>query len=251
MMQKILRAGAAIVGIVSVQTQQALAADLSPGAYAPPPIVAPVMTWTGAYIGGQAGYAMSVSKYTYLNGDAYMLAQGLDPGFEDFTHKASSFVGGGHLGAQGQWGNAVVGIEAAGSWMRLNDTQTGILQAGGYKRTLTLDNMVTAVGKLGLAIGSWMIYAKGGWAATDISTFTINPTKDVWAKTTGWAGGWTAGGGVDFMIHQNWIVGVELNYYTFSHNRTSYTNILTPFSYSDSKADVYAALGRVSYKFGS
>jgi outer membrane immunogenic protein len=220
--------------------QMAVAADLprkAPAPIAPPPII---YNWSGFYIGAQAGYAWSDSSYTLDNGVVV----------EDFSQKPSSFIGGGHIGAQYQWNVLVLGIEGTFSWMDLDDTQTSVLLPGRL-RSLTHKDMATVVGKLGYAGGQWMPYIKGGWATTKIETFAINPATGINGGTSGWEGGWTIGGGVDYMFAPNWIAGIDFNYYRFDFDgRAGLATDTTPFSYTNTESKIFSVMARVSYKFG-
>ena len=105
-------------------TGAALAADLPsrapPPVYLPPP---PVFTWTGLYIGINAGYtwsnsnivdtdAVNVSSITGLNGDIGGEVATLATGAVPVSVKG--FIGGGQIGYNYQFANSfVVGIEDA------------------------------------------------------------------------------------------------------------------------------------------
>src|SRR5215510_6582105 len=86
----------------------AQAADLPP-APAPykAPVVAPmpVYTWSGCYIGGNAGGAWERASHTFDNGAGLV---------EAFSYNPSSWIAGGQVGCQYQWSNVVLGIE--GTW---------------------------------------------------------------------------------------------------------------------------------------
>ena len=220
-------------------TQLASAADLPRKApsYAPPPPPV-VYNWAGFYIGGQAGGAWSDSSYTFTN----------VIGPEDFSHSPASFIGGGHIGAQGQWSNLVVGIEGTFSWMHMDDTQVSVLQPGRL-RSLEHNDMATVVGKVGYAFGQWKPYDKGGSATTKIETFAINPATGVSGSTSDWENGWTVGGGIDYMFTPNWIAGVDFNYYRFDFDRNGIATDGTAFSYTNTESNIFAVMARLSYKF--
>src|ERR1700731_3245879 len=120
MYRKILLAS---VGAVALSGSAALAADLPsrapPPVYLPPP---PVFTWTGLYIGINAGYtwsnsnivdtdAVNVSSITGLNGDIGGEVATLATGAVPVSVKG--FIGGGQIGYNYQFANSfIVGIEA-------------------------------------------------------------------------------------------------------------------------------------------
>lgn len=237
-MGRISIAALAAVSVMAA-TQVTFAADLprKAPAYAPPP--APVYNWSGFYIGGQLGGAWSDSSYTFTN----------VIGAENFSHDPASFIGGGFLGVQGQWGAFVLGLEGSFSWMDMDDTQTAVLQPGRL-RQLEHKDMATVVGKIGYAAGQWMPYVKGGWATTKIETFAVNPATGVNGGTSDWENGWTVGGGVDYMFAPNWIAGIDVNYYRFEFDRNGLASDATAFSYSNTESNIFSVMGRLSYKFG-
>ena len=217
----------------------AVAADMRARApvYKAPPAMVAAHNWTGFYVGGHLGGALSDNKYA------------LDIGtIEAFTHDPSSWIGGAHVGAQGQWGNLVFGIEGTYSWTDLNSTVGSILLPGRL-RSLTINSVATIVGKLGIPSTNWLFYVKGGWAIADIDTFAINPATSVSASTSGTENGWTLGAGIDYMVTSNWIIGVDFNYYQFDFNRSTLATDGTPTRYFDTDSDIYTIMGRVSYKF--
>ena len=86
----------------------AAAADL-PSRRAPVPYVAvPVFTWTGFYIGGNAGYAFSTQRSVITTGQAAAnvttVALGARPGSVRLDE--DGFTGGGQIGYNFQFGNA-------------------------------------------------------------------------------------------------------------------------------------------------
>jgi hypothetical protein len=102
-----------------------------------------------------------------------------------------------------------------------------------------------------------LFYVKGGVAFTELHT-RIQDTAD-YNERNATKTGWTVGGGVEWMVSPNWIVGVEGNYYDFGHccgglsfNRSLATNALLASTSNHSvRFDDWSVLGRVSYKFGA
>ena len=104
-------AGAATIALSSA----GLAADL-PSRAPPPPIVAvPIFTWTGFYIGVNAGWGSRQNNSNdpvFLDENLGVGLVGLNgtvlfPGIDDNT-----FTGGGQIGYNYQIGSFVVGLEA-------------------------------------------------------------------------------------------------------------------------------------------
>ena len=229
------------IALSALLTAPAMAADLPARVVRPAPVPVAVATynWSGFYFGGQIGGAWS-------NGD-YTLAQ--PAGTEAFSHDPTSWFGGGHVGLQGQWGSWVLGIEGTYSATNLKSTVTGVVLAGRL-RTLDIDGVATVVGKIGYAGGNWLLYLKGGLALANIDTFAINPATGVNGSTSGWETGWTIGGGIDYLIAPNWIIGVDANYYRFDFDRSGTFSDGVAFQYSGTRSEIISATARLSYKFG-
>ena len=228
----------AAIALAFCGTAQAADLGVKPVYKAPPTQVA--TNWSGAYLGGQIGYAWSRGGYT--------LTQAL--GSESFNFDPKSVIGGGHLGVQGQWGHIVAGIEGTYSGLKLDQTQYATL-AGvvGSERHMTTTGVATVVGKLGYAWDQWLIYGKGGWADLKIATHTFTPATGVSSDTSGWVSGYTLGAGVDYMLMRNVIVGADFNYYHASTSRaTTFSNGLAA-NYNDIHQNIYAVTLRASYLF--
>ena len=209
--------------------------------YKAPPAMVAAHNWTGLYVGGHVGGAWMDASETFTN----------QAGFADpLAFSASSFIGGGHVGLQGQWGSVVLGIEGSFSATDLEDTVPSINPGGPRTRSVIVEDIATVVGKIGYAADPWMIYLKGGWADLRVNTSSINTANNDTSNATRWHSGWTVGGGFDYMFARNWIAGVDFNYYTASFDRGFLFSIDgLPGTVTDSRAKVYAVTGRLSYLF--
>lgn len=235
-MKRLTIAGAAVA---SLMAGSAVAADLPVKARpVPPPVYA--TSWTGCYLGGHAGYAWSNDDVTSTTA-GIVASTSWDP---------NSFIGGAQLGCQYQITNWVFGLEGTWSGTDLKQTITGT--AGGFtgQSTFDLDQIWTATGRVGYAWDHFMLYAKGGFASARIKTTIANlgPPVDS-GTTTAWQSGFTVGGGLDYMAWQNIVLGVEFDYYNFGFDRTVVLASGTPSVLTNTNADVFAVLGRVSWLF--
>lgn len=197
--------GVALLGATSTA---ALAADL-PSRRAPPvyvaPVLAPAFTWTGAYIGGNAGYAFDAKSSFVTNAG----------GTTSFLQSsANGFTGGGQIGYNMQLGNTpflgnfgglggaggglVVGVEADAAYTDLN-TSTVFGGAPFYAHTQFVG---TARGRVGYAFGNVLLYGTGGFAYGGINdgagTAVVNKI----------ATGYAYGGGVEYAIPTSSFVNV-------------------------------------------
>ena len=86
-----------------------LSASALTAAADPPALIA---NWSGFYIGPHVGHAWAKPSYTF---DTFI-------GPEHFSHDASDWFIGGHVGVQHQWNRLVAGVELSYSNLHLSDT---------------------------------------------------------------------------------------------------------------------------------
>jgi outer membrane immunogenic protein len=185
----------------------ALAADLpppmvpqAPSVYFP---VAPLYSWTGFYIGANAGAGWNRGGVSDTLGTVF-----------SSSNTKSTFLGGGQFGANYQFGpsgsGVVVGAEAMFDWLSNNqNTVTGTNPTLG-SANVTLNNrwLTTATGKLGYAWDRVLLYGKGGFAWVGNGNST--PIAGISLDSTSW--GWTGGLGVEWAFLGNWSVRAEYDY---------------------------------------
>jgi outer membrane immunogenic protein len=248
MLRRTLLASAGVLAL----TGAALAADIPsrapPPVYVPPP---PVFTWTGLYIGGNAGGtwsnnntvdvdAANVFSIAGLNGDIPGAVATLATG--DVPISSSGFIGGGQIGYNYQfYNNWVIGIEAdiqgiAGNHPIGSLSQSGFVPGavgvGGApvsaSSVITVDKethwLGTVRGRLGFTLTpTFLVYGTGGLAYGEVSsnanvteTLGFVDTPDPFGTRVGFSNtrvGWTAGGGLEWLFAPNWSVKVEYLYY--------------------------------------
>src|SRR6478609_8294673 len=119
-MKKILLSSVAFLGLATV----ASAADLPMRQAPPAPFIAavPIFTWTGFYVGAQAGYSWGDNNNGFGIANSNVAFVGGTP-----------FVVGGHVGYNAQFGQFVVGVEGDLEWSDL----------GGSDSTFALTNVNT------------------------------------------------------------------------------------------------------------
>jgi hypothetical protein len=155
---------------------QAFAADLpmpappprAPAAYVP---IAPPFTWSGIYVGGNLGAAWNRGTVSDALGTGFTLPS-----------NNAVFTGGGQIGANYQFGAAVVGVEGMFDWLaNQNNASAGITVTNvvtGLPNTVNVVSqnrwLTTATGKVGFAADHWLFYGKGGWAWVGNSNFSVN-----------------------------------------------------------------------------
>ena len=177
-MSSVMRLSCAVVVLASTFTAGAIADGYDRGGR-----VAGSPIWSGPYVGVHYGLGWGNSDWTLSNGTT---SPSLDLGT----------VFGGHAGYQGQWGGLIAGVDISYSGVHVD----GSASCGMAVCETTIDNLLLANGRLGYALGHLMVYATGGWAR---STINITASDDRQVP------GWDIGGGYEYMISPNMIVGVE------------------------------------------
>jgi len=212
----------------------ASAADLGRAMPTKAPAMIVVDDWAGFYLGGHLGAAWSRSGYTFDNGT---------PGqTEAFGFNSTSFIGGGHAGLQGQWGTWLLGIEGSFDGTDLSQSATGAFTS----QSLKIDEIATVTGRLGYALPAWLFYVKGGWAGVHERNSFANPT--ITSSFSDWTSGYTVGGGVEYKLTRNWILGAEFNFYNAKFDHSGLVNSVAVRDFN-SNADIYSVLFRASYLF--
>jgi outer membrane immunogenic protein len=198
-----------LLGSISAATltASAYAADLRPAPYVPPP---PVFSWTGAYVGLNAG-----GVFNWNNQDVVFAAPGgcaigtgcfgggaVPPlalgrsfanginlaglGLNNGNNNRGGFIGGGQIGINWQWNTSFVfgaELDGQGVWTNRNDNGNfGIAAVGedGFPQFTTtafvrfnhrLEYLGTARARAGfLATPAFLIYATGGAAVGGVRT---------------------------------------------------------------------------------
>jgi outer membrane immunogenic protein len=212
-MKRILLGSMALIALG--MSAPAMAADMPVKVKAPPPAV--YYDWSGAYVGFNIGGVWTEVDRHYPN-----LGQILLPA-TTFTSKGDDAIYGFHAGAQGQWGNWVLGIEAAysagfremQSAVTLNPVSLSLLGLPNFEAYNKITNLFTVGPRLGFAWDRWMIYGTGGYAVATIKgQYRLNgvqvlpPGGNLSGQT--WNDGWFAGAGFEYMVHKGALVDVIL-----------------------------------------
>ena len=209
-MKKILLSSVALLGLAT----GAVAADL-PSRRAPAPIIAaaPLFTWTGFYVGVNAGYGWSNNDF-----DAVDLADEDDDG---------GFVGGAQVGYNYQIGSFVVGLEGDIQYADFGADGTFDFDGDGVfdDDFDSSDWFGTVRARAGVAFDRALIYATGGFAFADDAT------------------GWTVGGGVEYAFTNNLSAKIEGLYVNLDND--------DDFPGFDGETDFGVVRAGLNFRFGT
>lgn len=208
--------GVASAAALSLAVPAAQAADLP--AYEPAPAVAavPSFTWSGPYIGVQAGYAWG--RASNMKNDGAMV--------------------GGYLGYNVQLDNSpiVFGVETD---LNYSDAD-GKKSRRGFRTTLNSDYNGAVRGRVGYAFGRFLVYGAGGFAYADreFKRFGDSDSKTAY--------GYTVGGGVEAAVTEN--VALRADYRYTDYGKDSFRVGGTTYK---SSATEHRVMGGVAVKFNS
>ena len=206
MLRQILLAGAATALLCGA----ASAADL-PRRAAPPVFVPiPVFTWTGAYLGVNAGYVFSERDTVRTTGIG-ALQGNVDRGFRQAAIgvQQEGFTAGGQVGYNYQFtpgSGIVVGLEADAAYTDLQRTRTDIrfnpnTLTNTYRSEMSF--LGTVRGRLGYAFDRFLVYGTGGFAYGDVSqsvAFQTNVPVAYSGARSNIETGYAYGGGIEYAL---------------------------------------------------
>lgn len=218
---------------VAAFSGSASAADLAARPYtkAPPPMaIAP--SWTGCYIGGNAGWIGGDDRInTFPDGSFNTVLTPADiaaVSVKDHRPQGSGFTGGGQIGCNYQTGAFVWGVEADFNGSGLKETDTASFDAGNiapFTQTVTKDVswFATFRGRLGYTWDRLLVYGTGGLAVARYKStyFRMNnePNGTTFGSDSWTSTGWVAGAGLEYALSQNWSIKAEYLYLDFgSHS---------------------------------
>ncbi|HLX17378.1 MAG TPA: outer membrane beta-barrel protein, partial [Bradyrhizobium sp.] len=242
-MRKLLASASFLV----LSSASVLAADLPLKAA---PIIAPVYTWTGFYIGVHGGggamndsntssFGSSSQVPTNFLGTSSVGNESIGSGGNNAFHGTGGLAGG-QLGYNYQITNVVFGIEGEGYWSGMKGTfdrstnffgdppLSGILSRTDLVHLQTQNKYdFTIAGRMGIAFDRTLVYGKAGWAWGKFDAFSsvsdntfapvfATPTSSL--DTASWGGtlnGPLFGLGIEYLITNNWTAKLEYNYIVY------------------------------------
>jgi outer membrane immunogenic protein len=200
----------------------------------PAPYAAPAFSWTGFYIGANAGYSFSEGGATSTTGSPAFAALGPNfvPGSLDT--KGGGFIGGGQIGYNYQFGTFVTGLEADIDWVdqRKSASFTGAVLPAPLGTSLTtsasrnLNYLGTVRGRLGVTpFDRTLLFITGGLAYGGVQTSNsvvanANPALNWNGSTDSTRVGWTLGGGGEYAFTNNVTFKIEGLYYDLGKTST-------------------------------
>ena len=272
--------GVAAVALTVAGAVAAQAADLPTKKAPPAPVyIPPPFTWTGFYIGVNAGGVWGTG-----NTQSTLYSYGV-PWLGSFYNGSlgsggSGFIGGGQAGYNWQTGAMVLGVETDFDGTSLSRSVSGVgptfagltgnwaawngdsLLYNGSARMSWLGTTRARVGFVATPDNRLMIYGTGGLAygggEANLSVYDYNSNVAWYGSKSDTRVGWTIGAGAEYAITNNITIKGEYLYYNLgTTNETAVPTILTPAatifngSYATAKVTYEGSIFRagVNYKF--
>jgi len=213
----------------------AFSADLPARTFAPV-APAPIFSWTGFYVGANAGFIRSMAAAT--DGADFWSSHEIDS-------SGSAVLGGIQAGYNYQVGAIVFGLEADLAATNADAKNTTHVFRADQHKTSALG---TVRGRVGYALDRTLLYVTGGLAHGNVknsvaNTFFLTPPN---AETSGWRTGYAVGGGVETAVNEHWTVKAEALYYNVGSSSAQFVISSVPYPFK-TKND--GALARVGVNF--
>jgi outer membrane immunogenic protein len=209
-MKKFLLATTSVLALAHAATAADLPARMP--VKAPAPVLVPVATWTGFYLGIQGGVVSHRGRFDD--------SSPVDGVFQNGRDTQVGGTLGGYAGFNVQHGTLVFGLEADGSWVGAKATTTWS-SVGPTAGSFDVRWLATARGRLGVAYDLTLFYVTGGAAFGNVKNSAQNPPGGIAilseSKTRV---GWTVGGGIERRIASNWTMRGEVRYVDLGRSDT-------------------------------
>lgn len=262
-MTRFLAASVSLVALASaVGANAAELAVKAPLANAPP---APVLyDWSGPYLGLNAGAAWgafdprtsTICDGIICDSTPIVNAAGIQ------SINPLGFTGGLQAGYAWQWNHLVAGLEADFNYLHLNgEANSGAVHFLMGPRQAVISSYGDAEGlftlrpRIGWAAGSWLFYATGGLAVTDINDdflLTVNTMggmQEAGRIHGALSAGYAAGGGIEAGITDRLSVKAEYLYLGFGRSFAETTANSHPAQVTTQSADLRADMVRFGFDY--
>ena len=234
---------AAVAASIFCVSLSASAADLPQMPAKAVPFVSPGYSWTGFYIGGNIGTALSSTRASDPTGVNFA-----PPGVS-ISHDDTGFIGGFQLGFNFQMGNWVFGVQGDMSWTSIN---AGLVDPFSTTTTLNYktDWLANVTGRVGYAWDNILLYGKGGAAWVHNNVSLTDTTIPLSATGNATRTGWTAGGGLEYGFAPNWTGFIEYDYIGLNTASVAMTDPVAGTLSANFQQNIQLVKGGINYKFG-
>ena len=184
----------------------------------------PCHTWGGFYVGGFGAYDYGVfdPKISNASADEQGDARDLESGVNDNNLNANGAELGGLIGYNYQHNKWVFGLEAAGGYLWLRNSEKDRIPTpnGGddiyaFVPSFKTHYLFTLGGRIGYSFCKWLPYVTGGMALGDLDLQQRISETDDWTQTRSKDEtnvGWFVGGGLQYAFTNHWSLRGQYEY---------------------------------------
>jgi outer membrane immunogenic protein len=224
------------------------------------PTVTTVFSWTGFYIGANAGYGGNSLDFNEIE-----IYEGVSYYSNNASVNSSGFFAGGQIGYNYQFSNnVVIGLETDLQWSGINgkysDSESYLSGSYSYNQSLSasVEYFGTIRARLGYAIDRFLPYITGGVAYGKTKTsFNYSATYEDssynWASASSASSvnwGWTIGAGLEYALTNNWTFKAEYLYVDLGSTDYTYSRYPDGYVYDGSvDTKFHTVKAGVNYKF--
>jgi len=218
------------IALAALTTGSAMAADL--GVKAPVMKAPPLPTWNGFYIGVDGGYGWATGNVTEDPFQSFPGSTVIPPAA--FSQTLDGAIFGVHAGFNFQVATFVLGVEGDFDGSGINNSSQVVLPdplngsggtaTDGFMAHQDIRWLASARARLGVPLGSSLLYVTGGGAWESLRTnvlLSADTAGGVYSESgaasfTSTKSGYVVGAGYEWMINPNWIARAEFLHYGFS-----------------------------------
>ncbi|HEY6631524.1 MAG TPA: outer membrane protein [Rhizobiaceae bacterium] len=184
---------------IALMSGPAMASDHSHEALA-------AFNWTGFVAGVNAGYGWGDADYRFITNGYYNAHAG-----DSYSHGIDGAFLGGHVRYNYQIDNVVLGMEGALFLADIGKTvPSPHMETDSFETSV--DWFSTLTPRIGYAVDRAHIFAKGGLALGKVKNTMRDNYTGGFETGSSTRTGWTAGGGVEYAVTNNVLLGLEYNY---------------------------------------
>ncbi len=265
----------AATALTTAGISAASAADLPVRSAPPAPIVAavPIFTWTGFYVGVNAGYGWQDSNNNasvFVPAGTFVTAPAASGVVTFGDDNGDGFVGGGQIGYNYQIGSFVLGVEADLQWADLGGSNGLAVVPAGFPATFVpagtvggIDWFGTVRARVGVAFDRALVYATGGFAYGGADDNTGFGGFNGFVNDDDVRTGWVLGAGFEYAFTNNLTAGIEGLWVSLDRNTNgafigtettpagAVLPVFVPGRDEDNNNDFFVARAKLNFKFGT
>lgn len=169
--------------------------------------------YDGLYLGATGGYVIGQGEFSTPASSPLVNEEG--------KSDLEGGMIGGLVGYDHSFGNGlVVGVAGDISWLGVDSQITNAGSA--FSQSISVDWLGTVRGRIGFEMGDALIYGTGGLAFGGVETSLNLDGSGELGSDSATQIGWTVGAGVNYMLNDNLMLGIEYLYVDLGESKHDY-----------------------------